>query len=106
MGAVERANKSLFEKIKKLNNYKESDWEQQVEKATYAQNISYHRGLRASPYLFKYGKMPLFNNVEFENQNLKTHTRDELLDERNKHIEHYQKKYIEKGQKGIKETYS
>lgn len=105
MGVVERVNRSLLEKLRKLNLFDNRNWEDKVKKATYAQNISYHRGIRASPYVFKYGKMPDIVGETNLNQKSKTYTRDEILNKRNKYIDHYNKKYIEKGKKDIKDKF-
>lgn len=105
MGAVERVNKSFFDKLRKLNWYSSDKWEEQVANATFAQNISYHRGLRASPYVFKYGRMPNILDKQLGEHRDKTYTRDELLNNRNSNIDNYNKKDIEKGKKDIKEKY-
>ncbi|KAM0678813.1 hypothetical protein BDAP_000598 [Binucleata daphniae] len=63
MGAVIKVNKSFFEKLKKLNAFETENCEKKVKDATYAQNVSYNRGLSPSLYVFKYGKMYGLGNV-------------------------------------------
>ena len=58
IGTVERMNKTLMDKIKKLCNFGELDWEKVVEKATYAINISPSRALGTSPYIMMHQENP------------------------------------------------
>ncbi|KAI4292185.1 hypothetical protein PAPHI01_2496, partial [Pancytospora philotis] len=58
IGAVERVNQTLFGKLKKLTNFGEISWNDRLEQATKAVNMSFHRGLRTSPYIFKHGYLP------------------------------------------------
>ena len=52
VGAVERANQTLFELLKKLSNFGRNSWIELLEKAVNAYNFSYHRALKTSPYIF------------------------------------------------------
>ena len=58
VGAVERVNKTLFNILKRLTNYGEKSWENQLNSAVYAYNISFHRALNTSPYVIKFAKTP------------------------------------------------
>ncbi|KAF9763576.1 Transposon Tf2-6 polyprotein [Nosema granulosis] len=58
VGAIERVNQSLMSRIKKLTNFGRDDWTRYVELATTAVNISYHRAIGCSPYVFRFGKQP------------------------------------------------
>ncbi|KAI5151211.1 hypothetical protein ENBRE01_1973 [Enteropsectra breve] len=58
VGAVERANQSLWRKIQKLSEYGRYKWESTVEKAVYAMNISHHRALGTSPYILQNRQHP------------------------------------------------
>lgn len=60
MGLVERTNQTVFRKLQKLCNYGELNWENYVEAAIYATNISFNRALQTSPYIFHYGVIPTF----------------------------------------------
>lgn len=42
-GAVERVNKTLMNKIRKLSHFGQKDWSSVLQKATFAVNISYNR---------------------------------------------------------------
>lgn len=59
MGAVERLNQTLIQKLKKLTDNGRLSWEKALDPATFAVNISFHRGLGTSPYIFKLGKEPM-----------------------------------------------
>lgn len=60
-GAVERFNGTLLTKIKKLSNFGKTDWDNVLEPATKAYNVSFHRAIGCSPYEFLHGKIPLFS---------------------------------------------
>ncbi|MGL5773036.1 MAG: DDE-type integrase/transposase/recombinase [Bacteroidales bacterium] len=61
MGCVERVNQTLLRKLRKLCNYDESRWEEKLNQAVSAVNLSFHRALQTSPYVFKNGHHPVFN---------------------------------------------
>lgn len=52
IGAVERVNQTLINKLKKLTNFGRAPWEELLEKATLATNISYNRSILTSPYIY------------------------------------------------------
>jgi len=58
VGAVERANHTLMQKLKKLTNNYTLKWENYLEKATRAVNISYNKAIATSPIIIKYGILP------------------------------------------------
>ena len=61
VGAVERVNQTIFDIIKKLSNYGHTSWENKLEPAVRATNMSFHRALRTFSLILKYGKLPLFD---------------------------------------------
>ena len=58
IGAVERANQTLINKLKKLCEYGRLDWANNLEKATHATNMSFNRRIGTSPYIMMFGKYP------------------------------------------------
>lgn len=98
VGAVERANQTLTGILKKLTSFGTTDWGEELEKATFAYNISFHRAINTSPFILKYGKRPTLNTEDFpETEEL---ARDELMKQREDHFERY-KKCIEKGKRTV-----
>ncbi|KAF9761554.1 Gag-Pol polyprotein [Nosema granulosis] len=58
VGGVERANQTLWQKIRKVSDFGSRKWETVVAQATHAVNISYNRSIGTSPFILKYGKLP------------------------------------------------
>lgn len=58
IGAVERVNQTLFNKLKKLCSYRDIGWDKHIEEAVYATNISFNRSINTSPYILTQGKHP------------------------------------------------
>lgn len=57
-GGIERVNRTFMSKLRKLSNFKRKDWEDQVIKAILAVNLSYHRTLGTSPFIWIYKRLP------------------------------------------------
>ncbi|MGL5708218.1 MAG: reverse transcriptase domain-containing protein [Aeromonas sp.] len=55
-GLVERFNQTLMNKIRKLTNFGQYDWEEFLEKSLNAYMISYHRAIGCSPYEMLFGE--------------------------------------------------
>ena len=55
VGAIERANATFMTKLKKMTDFGRSDWQEAVELATLATNISFNRSINTSPYRLKFG---------------------------------------------------
>lgn len=105
VGAVERVNGILLQKLKKLNNFNPFNWEKNVKKAVNSVNLSYNRVLRTSPYIFKYGESyPFKIDKTFGIEQIK-YVKDDLVNERNKNFYEYSKKYIQKGKKCDKRSF-
>lgn len=98
-GCVERANQTIFSKIKKLSEYDNKDWKQFYRQATYAYNISFHTALQTSPIIFKYGTSPTLPVDSFHNIPDRQHDIGEIVTTRNAKFDAYAKKYIQKGKK-------
>lgn len=60
-GLVERANQTLFTKIKKLSGFGKTDWKEVIGKAVYGYNISFNRTMHTSLIMIKYGIIPDLN---------------------------------------------
>lgn len=56
--AVERANQTLMEILKRLSNFDSTNWKDYLQQATHAYNISFHRALNTSLFILKFGKEP------------------------------------------------
>lgn len=57
-GAVERVIQTLMNKIKKLCEFGKDRWSKYVEAGTLAVNLSYHRALGTSPFIYYKGRLP------------------------------------------------
>lgn len=98
VGCIERANQSLLNKIRKLNNYEIRGWEKVVARAVYGLNISVNRAIGLSPFVLKYFKQPKFNSdIKYgkENQNYNV---VELLSRRKKNFLEFSEKHIKRNQ--------
>ena len=51
-------NQSLWKRIRKLSEFGNKQWECCVEEAVRAVNISFHRALGTSPFVFRFGRLP------------------------------------------------
>ncbi|KAF9762487.1 Transposon Tf2-11 polyprotein [Nosema granulosis] len=57
-GIVERANQTLWNKVRKICHFGRSNWEKAVSLATYAVNISFNRAIGTFPFLIRHGRTP------------------------------------------------
>lgn len=60
IGAIERSNKSLLDKLRCLNEFNDENWEKKIKNATYALDISFNRSIDSSPFILKFGMEPIF----------------------------------------------
>ena len=60
VGLAERTNKTLLEKLKKLTDFGTKSIREILPRATLAVNMSFNRAIQTSPYIFKYGRTPMF----------------------------------------------
>ena len=60
VGAVERVNRTLLNKIRKLSDFGKKNWEKILEAATTAINLSPHRAISTSPHIMRYKSSPLY----------------------------------------------
>lgn len=97
MGAVKRVNQTLLNKLKKLCKYGEKPWEFYLEKASYAVNILFHRALKTSPMIFKYGCVPDLYIDKTYGVTKRTKSRGASKNVRDMAFEEYSKKNISKG---------
>lgn len=94
---VERTNQTLFRKLKKINNFSPENWENKIEKATRAINLSYNRAIKTSPFEFKFGRLPsLPIDIKFGRKEIKRSIQN-LQNIRDQHFQEYSEKNIQKG---------
>jgi hypothetical protein len=89
MGAVERVNRSFFNKHKKISGFGDSSWEEYVPKETFATNISFNNSIRTSPYIMKYGFEPQFTMDKQFKIPIKQKSKRACIEERNKCFTEY-----------------
>jgi G:T-mismatch repair DNA endonuclease (very short patch repair protein) len=97
VGAVERVNATLMNKIRKLSNFNENNLTEVLKRVTLAVNVSYNRSIGTSPFVVMYGKQPKF---VFEASFDMTNQEVDMAATKNKRDEHwnrYAKRNIEKG---------
>ena len=101
VGAVERVNKISWDKIRKLSNFGTRSWERCVEEAVFGINISFHRALGTSPYIWTHGKIApeILKTVPHLNKEMKIN-KENLIHKRQKIWDRYAKE-IEKGQRTL-----
>ena len=105
IGAVERVNQTLVNKLKKLCEYGRLDWANSLEKATNATNMSYNRSIKTSPYILKYAKYP---DLEIDKIMGKTEikcSKAAIIQARDDNFANYSRKYIEKGKRKAKDDF-
>jgi hypothetical protein len=90
MGCVEKVNRTLLVKVKKLSEYGNIEWPSVVKQATRAVNISFHRAFKTPPFIFRYGKLPSLPIDEKLQVNAKVFSRKRLLKECLKHKAKYE----------------
>ncbi|MGL5707245.1 MAG: reverse transcriptase domain-containing protein [Aeromonas sp.] len=59
VGCVERANQTLWNIIRRMSKFGETNWMNTLKQATLAMNMSFNRAIGTSPYVFKYMKYPM-----------------------------------------------
>ena len=102
VGAVERANQTLFNKVKKLCNYGKIPWDRALPQATLATNLSFNRSIQTSPFIMKHGKLPdldidkRLGIIDIEQNKIA------VKQKRDDHFQEYSEKDIEKGKVLIK----
>ena len=101
VGAVERVNQTLMNILKKLTNFGTEPWENKLQQAVYAYNISFHRAINTSPYILKLGKVPLIDvDQQLEQQEIIV-PKTEATAARDSHLSSYNKA-IQKGKRVVK----
>jgi len=96
--AVERANQTVMNILKRLSNFGEKSWQFYLPLATRAYNISFNRAVNTSPYILKFGKDPLIvtdREIQTDEYSL-----SDLMQKRDQNFEVY-KKGIIKGKKTV-----
>ncbi|MGL4850984.1 MAG: reverse transcriptase domain-containing protein [Clostridium sp.] len=97
VGAVERANQSLMNILKKVTEFGETSWKRQLDNATRCLNYAFNRSIGTSPYILKHNKLPTLPVDEELNQQDVTFSAEQLSKSRDDNFEKY-KKAIVKGQ--------
>lgn len=100
MGAVERVNQTLWNKLRKISGFGEKRWYRCVDEAVTAVNISFNRSIGTSPYVFMKGENPVMECDRRNNLRSKRVNLDKLRKQR----EEIRKKYdleIRKGDVGV-----
>lgn len=93
-GAVERANQTLRNILRKLTNFGRIKWSSILEKATLAMNLSFNRSIGTSPYLLKHGSLPVLEvDKEFGISNKKI-PMDILIQKRNRNFHRYKSSIV------------
>ncbi|KRH94203.1 putative LTR transposon, partial [Pseudoloma neurophilia] len=57
-GAVERVNKTFMNKLRKLAEFNKNKCREHVQMATLSINLSFHRALGTSPFIWKEERLP------------------------------------------------
>ncbi|KAI4293446.1 hypothetical protein PAPHI01_2720, partial [Pancytospora philotis] len=103
VGAVERANQTLFSKLRKLNNFSPKSWDSKLSAATAAVNASYNRSIGTCPFMIvKCMRPQLPIDEELMAPDGKT-SKTAVLARRDQHFMKYAQRNIIKGQKRINE---
>lgn len=94
VGCIERANQTFLRKLKKINNFEEIGWKRHIQDANDAYNYSFHSSLGTSPYMLKFGKLPMLaidvkNNAKDKDVSLQS-----LYEKREEKIDRYRKNII------------
>ncbi|KAF9760731.1 Transposon Tf2-8 polyprotein [Nosema granulosis] len=101
-GAVERVNGTLMRNLRNISNFGKTKWSSLVKKATLSVNVSFHRALGTSLYIFKYGKQI---ETEIDRKlgcSQPVLSKAKMIAERNKNFEKYAIEIV-KGKVEIKE---
>ena len=100
VGGVERANQTLIKILRKITNFGKTSWPNQLENATWAYNISFHRAINTSPYTLKFGASPHLK-INGMQDRIHEYSKATLITQRDNHFENY-KKAIIKGKRSLK----
>lgn len=106
VGCIERVNQTFLNKLRALNNFGPHGWEEKVQRATKAVNISYHRGLGTSPYILQKGFEPVAQIDIALNQPKTYIAKDLAFDVREMTHANYAEKDIKKGTRKLKDVYN
>ncbi|KAF9760594.1 Retrovirus-related Pol polyprotein from transposon [Nosema granulosis] len=104
IGAVERANQTLWQKIRKLSEFGDNDWEKKVGIAARATNISFNRAIKTSPFILKYGKLPTLEIDKKLGHITQELDHERILAKVYQNRKNYRRE-IEKGKKRAKDTF-
>ncbi|KAF9749470.1 Gag-Pol polyprotein, partial [Nosema granulosis] len=99
-GAVERVIQTLRTRLRRITDFGRREWSPQLAKATLAYNLSFNRAIKTSPYIFKYGTQKELCIDATLGRRPKSHSKQDLIDERNRNMERYKESII-KGKKCI-----
>ena len=91
-----------MDKIKKLTKFGSESIKEALENATLAINISFNRAIQTSPYIFRYGKTPIFEIDKDLNIQEKIIPVQKSIEKKNLKFNEYAKKNIEKGKIALK----
>lgn len=105
VGAIERANQTLLNKLKKINNFENHGWECLVDQAVLAYNISFHRAIDTSPFNMKFGKHFNFEVDELLKTESGKVSKQELMSKKDRKFGKYSIKDIQKGKKCYKQLF-
>lgn len=105
MGLVERTNKTFFQKLQKINNFSNENWDERTKEATNSINNSYNTVLMTTPYIFRYGRTPTLPCDLTYNKNTIEFCKADLVTKRDQNFVEYAKKYIQKGRIKASEDY-
>ncbi|KAI4291275.1 hypothetical protein PAPHI01_0549 [Pancytospora philotis] len=97
VGAVERVNQTLFNKLKKLCDYGKKPWDLYVAAAVQGVNFSYHRAIQTCPSILKFGILP---NMKVDKVHQKIDVQVDLrciTDSISRFSPHYRASDIQKG---------
>ncbi|KCZ81621.1 hypothetical protein H312_00945, partial [Anncaliia algerae PRA339] len=97
IGAVERANQTLFNIIRKLCDFGKLQWDTVVQEAVNSYNMSFNRSIQTSPYMLKFGKTPMFEVDRYYAANQVFVDKQTLIDRRNEVFDKYAMINIGKG---------
>ena len=101
VGAIERANQTLWRKLKKLCEFGKKSWKRYVDKAVTATNISPHRAIGTSPWKLLKGKTFILDSDKIYGIEPEELEKDTLRENRATIQESYRKEII-KGKKTVK----
>ncbi|KRH92279.1 putative transposable element, partial [Pseudoloma neurophilia] len=105
VGAVERVNQTLMNKVRKLSKFGQIDWPSVLDAATYATNISFNRSIQTSPFIFVKQETPEFKSDQKYLINKQMVPYSQSNERRNRSRAKYEDKSIRKGNKSCFEQF-